>query len=105
MKRLLLATKDKESNDQYIKELYSVFAGYLEIESYCWEIEKDRPFTRTIPVPDVLVMGSPYSFPEARPFINQDTKTILLSFTFGKEIIQNLSSLPVGTETVTCYKH
>ena len=105
MKRLLLATKDKVSNDQYVKELYSVFAGILEIDTYCWEIEKDRPFERKIAPPDVLLMGSPYSFPDARPFITKDTKTILLSFTFGKEVKKNLSSLPAGTETVTCYKH
>lgn len=105
MKRLLLATKDKVSNDQYVKELYSVFAGILEIDTYCWEIEKERPFERKIVSPDVLLMGSPYSFPDVRPFINKDTKTILLSFTFGKEVKKNLSSLPIGTETVTCYKH
>lgn len=105
MKKLLLATKDRESNNQYVKELYSVFAGYLEIYSYSWEIEQGRPLERDIPVPDVLLLGSPYSFPESRPFINKDTKIIMLSFTFGKEVINKLRSLPVGTETLTCYKH
>lgn len=105
MKKLLLATKDKASNDQYIKELFSVFAGFLEIDSYCWEIEQGRHSSRDIAVPDVIVMGSPYSLPETRQFINDNTKIILLSFTFGKEIVNNLKSLPVGTETVTCYKH
>ena len=28
MKKLLLATKDRASNDQYIHELYTVFAGF-----------------------------------------------------------------------------
>lgn len=105
MKRLLLATKDKTSNEQYFRELFSVFAGYLEIDSYCWEIEKENPNEREILTPDVLLMGSPYSFPESRPFIKQDTKILLISFTFGKEIVKKLSSLPIGTETVTCYKH
>lgn len=48
MKRLLLATKDRSSNDQYMHELYSVFAGFLEIDTYCWEIEQEQQLPREI---------------------------------------------------------
>ncbi|MGN0712659.1 MAG: sigma-54 interaction domain-containing protein [Anaerovoracaceae bacterium] len=105
MKKLLLATKDRVSNDQYIHELFSVFAGFLEIDAYCWEIEQERQLPREIAPPDILVMGSPYSLPDVRFCLHPNTEVILLSFTFEKEVIQKLKSLPAGTETVTCFKY
>lgn len=105
MKRLLLATKDRNSNDQYMHELYSVFAGFLEFDTYCWEIEQERQLPREITPPDILLMGSPYSLPDVRAFIQPSTEVILISFTFEKEVIDRLRSLPSGTETVTCFKY
>ena len=79
MKRLLLATKDRNSNDQYMHELYSVFAGFLEFDTYCWEIEQERQLPREITPPDILLMGSPYSLPDVRAFIQPSTEVILIS--------------------------
>ena len=54
---------------------------------------------------DIILSTNPYTLSDVRRFIGEDTKIIMLDFTFRKDLIEALQTSSPGTEALTCPKY
>lgn len=106
MKKLLFITKDTDPNNQnFLKEISQIFSGYISIEFFCSKISDASHMKPDIKDVDIILSTNPYTLSDVRRFIGEDTKIIMLDFTFRKDLIEALQTFPPGTEALVCSKY
>ena len=101
MKKLLFITKDTDPNNQnFLKEISQIFSGYISIEFFCSKISDASHMKPDIKDVDIILSTNPYTLSDVRRFIGEDTKIIMLDFTFRKDLIEALQTFPPGTEAL-----
>lgn len=104
-KKLLLFTIRNDIAIMYLKELKSVFDDYVDISFYSFENQNQQRFSKSIMKGiDVILVTSDNVYSLIRNSIEKNQRVIYLHFSFTKEKIDQLKSLPYDTNAYIGFK-